>query len=129
MASANELFQRACINVARTPTPDLDLDTRRIWMLIGALSDAFWRRVGEPGFSIFERLCQNEKQYLAESEDEIAIWNELTAPHNYPAVVRYVAHRKGQISEYAAQLHYTILEAARKRFESGANDAASPNST
>jgi hypothetical protein len=50
MASAEELYQEARDSVAGMQTPDLDSETRRIWILIGALSDAFWRRVDEPGF-------------------------------------------------------------------------------
>jgi hypothetical protein len=118
MTSAEELYQQARDSVAGMPTPDLDSETRRIWILIGALSDAFWRRVGEPGFSVIDRITQNAQEYRAESEDEIAIWNALTAPDNYPAVVRIVEQRKDNVSEYAAQLHSTIVEAARRRWES-----------
>src|SRR5262245_7373675 len=109
MAQWQELYRQVCDSVARMPTPDLDPETRRIWILIGALSDAFWRRVEEPDFSALEKMCRNAQAYQAESADEIAIWDELTAPHNYPALVRYVDLRKGQ--EYAGGL----LEVARRR--------------
>lgn len=118
MASADELYRRTCDDVKQTPSPELDSETRRIWILIGALSDAFWRRANEPGFSIVEHLCQNGQQYRAESEDEKAVWNELTSPHNFSAVVRYVELRRGRVSEYAAQLHSTILKESQRRLES-----------
>src|SRR5262245_24523928 len=38
-----KLYREACADVARMPTPELDAETRRIWILIGALSEAFWR--------------------------------------------------------------------------------------
>ena len=112
MASWEELYRQACDDVARMPTPELDPETRRIWILIGALSDAFWRRAGEPDFSALDHLCQNAREYRAESDDEFAIWNELTAPHNYSAVVRYVELREGHICIGG------LLEAARRRWES-----------
>lgn len=106
-----KLYRQACERVARMPTPSLDSELRRIWILIGALSDAFWRRLGEPGFSALEKMARNAQEYQAESADEIAIWNELTAPHNYLAVVRYVELHNGE--EYAGGL----LEVARRRWE------------
>ena len=118
MASVEELYQRVCDEVARMPTPELDPETRRIWILIGALDEALWRRGHEPGFSMLDHLCRNPEQYRAESEDEIAIWNELTAPHNYIAILRYAEIRKGRVNEYAERLHDVILEAARRRKES-----------
>ena len=126
MTSVEELYQRTRDDVARMPTPELDPEMRRIWILIGALSEALWRRGDEPGFSILDHLVRNAEQYRAESEDEIAIWNELTAPHNYPAVLRYAEVRKGHVNEYAARLHNVILEAAQRRRESEDCQAQSP---
>ena len=126
MASVEEIYQRTCDEVARTPTPELDSETRKIWILIRALSDALWRRTDEPGFRIMDHLCRSAEQYRAESEDEIAIWDELTAPHNYIAVLRYAEVCKGRVSEYAARLHNVILEAARRRREREDCRAASP---
>src|SRR5690349_16146804 len=117
VASVEELYRQAWESVARVPTPELDSDTRRVWVLIGALSDAFWRRAGEPGFSVLDHLARNAREYRAESADEVAIWDELTAPHNYPAVARYVEQRRGQASDSAVGLHTAILEAARRRLE------------
>lgn len=124
MASAEELYRQACDAAARTPRPELDPEARRIWILIGALDEAFWRRAGEPGFSLLDHLLRNLQEYRAESEDEVAIWDELTAPHNYPAVLRYVELHKGRVNEYAAQLHATMLEAARRRWESEGHQIA-----
>src|SRR4051794_40618003 len=99
-------------------TPGLDADARRIWGLIGALSDAFYRRRDEPGFSIIQTMVRNMQRYTPESEDELALWAELTAPHNHAAVARYVELNKGNVSEYAAQLHATIMEASQRRWDS-----------
>jgi hypothetical protein len=99
-------------------TPDLDAAARRIWALIGALSEAFWRRTDEPGFSMVQALWRNLDHYTPESDDELALWRELTAPHNHAAVARYVELGSGKVSEYAAQLHATIMEASRRRWES-----------
>jgi hypothetical protein len=117
MASAQELYERVRDAAAGMPTSELDSETRRIWLLIGALSDALWRRANEPGFSIVNRFIQNAELYQPESEDEIAICNELTAPHNYPAVVRYVKLHEHKVGEYSERLHSAILESARYRWE------------
>jgi hypothetical protein len=120
MARWEELYRQVYDSVARMPTPHLDLETRRIWILIGALSEAFWHRVGEPGFSPLETMCRNARAYKAESADEIAIWDELTAPHNYPALVRYVELCNGQ--EYAGGM----LEVAQRRWETEGGQANVP---
>src|SRR5258708_28420835 len=111
MSRWEEIYRETCELVAGAPTPDLDSEMRRIWIMMGALSEAFWRRLGEPGFSIVEKSRRNSHTFQAESEDEIAIWNELTAPDNYPALVRYIAHCEGR--EYAGG----VLEVARRRWE------------
>jgi hypothetical protein len=98
---------------------DLDAETRRIWELIGALSDALWRRAREePGFSMLDHLLRSVDEYRAESEEEIAIWNELTGPQNYRAIIRYVEQTKGSVNDYAQKFHLVILESARRRWES-----------
>ena len=111
MTRLQELYRQSCDVVANVSTPELDVETRKIWILLGALSDAFWRRVEEPGFSAFDKMVRNAQTFQAESADEVAIWDELTAPHNYLAVVRYVVLRQGY--EYAGGL----LETARRRWE------------
>jgi hypothetical protein len=83
MARWEELYQQASDLVAGMSRPDLDAETRKIWILMGALSEALWRRVKEPGFGMWEKMCRNAQAYQAESEDEIAIWNELTAPESF----------------------------------------------
>jgi hypothetical protein len=117
MDLAEQLYRQTCDAVARMPTPDLDPGMRKVWILIGALSDAFWRRQGEPGFSVLDHLQRNSQQYLAESADEVALWDELTAPENHLAVVRYVNYHRGRVSDYAANLHETILEASGRRYQ------------
>jgi hypothetical protein len=123
MARWEELYREASDLVARMPTPDLDLEARKIWILMGALSEAFWRRAGEPGFSIVEAMYRNERAYNAESADEMAIWNELTAPHNYPALVRYIGLCGGR--EYAGG----VLEVARRRWEAERSQSSLPSAT
>ena len=109
------------------PTPHLDSEIRKIWLLMGALSDAFWRharaRAGEPGFSVLDAMCRNAHAYQAESEDEKAIWEELTAPHNYPALVRYIALCEGR--EYAGG----VLKVARCRWEAEGSQSNLPSAT
>ncbi len=118
-----ELYQQAEQSVAHSPTPHLDPELRRIWIFMGALSDAFWRRVDEPGFSAFETTRRNSVAYQAESPDEIALWNEVTAPHNYHAVIRYVALHNG--NEYAGGL----VKVARDRWETEGRQGNSPAPT
>jgi hypothetical protein len=118
MAQWEKLYREASDLVARMPTPHLDPETRKIWILMGALSEAFWRRAGEPGFSILDAMCRNARAYQAESEDEAAIWDELTTAHNYPALVRYIALCGGQ--EYAGG----VLDVARRRWEAEGGQSA-----
>jgi hypothetical protein len=108
----------------------MDAETRRIWEMIGALSDAFWHRVAEPGVSILDAMNENAKQYRPVSAEEIAIWTELTAPHNYASVCRYIANAKRRdITEYAAQLYETILAEATRRWESAFPGSPPPTSS
>jgi len=123
MARWEELYREASDLVARMPTPHLDSETRKIWALMGALSEALWRRAGEPGFSMLDAMCRNARAYQAESEDEKAIWEELTAPHNYPALARYIALREGR--EYAGG----VLEVARRRWQAEGSPSSSPSTT
>jgi hypothetical protein len=123
MARWEELYREVSDIVARMPTPHLDAETRKIWVLMGALSEALWRRAGEPGFSMLEAMCRNARAYQAESEDEKAIWEELTAPHNYPALVRYIGLCEGR--EYAGG----ALEVARRRWEAEGGQGTLPSGT
>jgi hypothetical protein len=125
MARWEELYQQVCDLTAGMSAPDLDPETRKIWLLNCALSEAFWRRVRErePGFSAFNTLCRNMVAYQAESDDEIAIWDELTAPHNYPALARYIAHCEGY--EYAGG----VVAVARRRWEAAGRPGGPPTAT
>jgi len=50
--------------------------------------------------------------------EEMGIWAELTAPHNFASVQRYVANEKQRkISDYATLLYETILAEASHRWE------------
>ena len=110
-----KLCQHAFEHASRVETPYFDPETRRIWVLIGALSEAFFARVNEPGFSILDRI--GTEQFIPETADELMIWDELTAPHNYAAVLRYVDFCGSDVNRFAKQLHATILTAARRRLE------------
>jgi hypothetical protein len=89
----------------------MDEEMTKIWKLIGALSDARWRRATQPGVSPIEVLFA--EPYRPESAEERAIWTELTAPHNYLALKRYVESRKESgTNEFAAKLHEALLAEA-----------------
>jgi hypothetical protein len=55
------------------------------------------------------------EEYRPESSEEKAIWSEITAPHNYASLVRFVTDQKTlNITDYAARLDEALLaEAAR----------------
>lgn len=94
----------------------MDAEMTRIWEMIGALSDAHWRRATQPGVSAFHVLVT--EPYRPESAEERAIWTELTAPHNYLALRRYVESGKVTgTNEFAAQLHEALLAEATIRWE------------
>jgi hypothetical protein len=116
MARWEDLYQDACNFAANWQREELDADMRKIWLLMGALSEAFWRHAQEPGVSVMEKIWRNNQRYHPDSEDEIALWNELTAPHNYAALLRYAALSGGQIYATGA------LEVARSRWEAGPNE-------
>jgi hypothetical protein len=99
---------------------------QRIHELVGALSDAFWqelnRRNGEPGFSALTYLTVHyEGECRPDSTAEAAVWDELTNPRNYDALVSYVDYCKSfRINDYATRLHATLLTEAQRRRGYGA---------
>lgn len=116
MSRLSQLYERACNDAARMETPELDSEMRRIWILLGALSDARWRLAAQPAKSALDLLLQ--EPYRPESDDECEIWCELTAPHNYFAVLRFVEFNAGRVHEHAARLRTTLLNEARHRLKS-----------
>ena len=80
MGVVDDIYRQACDDVARMPTPELDAEERRIWILIGTMCDAVWHRSAEPGFSLFHALVRNARNSCPESAMEVALWNELTSP-------------------------------------------------
>jgi hypothetical protein len=93
----------------------MDADMTGIWKLIGALSDAHWRRAAQPGGSAFHALFA--EPYRPESAEEQAIWTELTAPHNYLALRRFVESQKASgTNEFAAKLNEALLTEATSRW-------------
>jgi hypothetical protein len=96
----------------------MDEELMRIRNLIGALSDAYWRRMSQPGVRAFDALVAEE--YRPVSDEENAIWAELTAPHNYASLVRYVEGQdRAAINEHAVKLYDQLVAEATLRRERG----------
>jgi hypothetical protein len=113
MASVAELYEQVRRETADVRSPNLDVETRRIWLLIGALSEAFWRRADDPNFPVLEMLVRNSTDYRPESE----IWNELTRPENFVPLARYVQQVGLSVNEYAGNLHSCLFAASKRRRE------------
>jgi hypothetical protein len=96
---------------------EMDAETHHIHDLIASLSDAYWHRLTMPGISPLDALCVDE--YRPESDEEKAIWKEITAPHNHDALLRYITDRRLYgLTEYSARLYESLLaEATRRRQE------------
>lgn len=93
----------------------MDAEMTKIWEMIGALSDAHWRRATQPGVSAFRVLVA--EPYRPESTEERVLWSELTAPHNYLSLRRYVeSARVPGTNEFAAKLHEALLTEAADRW-------------
>ena len=94
----------------------MDTEIVRIWKLIGALSDAHWRRAAQPGGSAFHALFADP--YRPESAEEREIWSELTAPHNYLSLRRFVESQNASgTNEFADKLNQALLAEATSRSE------------
>jgi hypothetical protein len=94
----------------------MDADYHRIRMMFGALSDAFWRRVLQPGVSVLDALL--EQEVVPAGGDEEAIWDELTAPHNYASLVRYIEiSREFGLNDRALRLYEAALSRAKCRWD------------
>jgi hypothetical protein len=111
--------------VVQLKTPDLDRETRTVYELMAALlSDAPWRRVREePGFSILNYLLRSAEEYRPESQEEIAIWAELTGPQHYHAILRYAQQQKGQVNRHYAKMLAVIQESAKRRWQDSCGNA------
>ena len=78
------------------------------------MSEAFWRRMIESGVSIVETLRSGN--YRPESADETAIWTEITAPHNYAALLKYFEYKSDvEIGEDSKKLFDMAREEALRR--------------
>jgi hypothetical protein len=98
----------------------MDAETLKMWEMIGSLSDAFWHRVKQPGVSVLDAFLVQE--YRPESDEEKTIWAEITAPHNYASLRRYIESKKmSEITDYAARLYETLLAEAAHRWEKEGN--------
>jgi len=99
----------------------MDAEMMRIWKLIGALSDAHWQRAAQPGVSAFQALFA--EPYRPESAEERAIWDELTAPHNYLALRRFVESRRmSGTNASPAKFDEALLAEATSRWERQGNN-------
>jgi hypothetical protein len=90
----------------------------KLWYLIGAMSEAHWHRATQVGFHVLF-----EDPYRHESAEENAMWDELTAPHNYAALRRLIEYRNysaGKFvgkTEYGERLDNALLADATARWE------------
>jgi hypothetical protein len=101
----------------------MDAESQRIWMMFGALSDAFWHRASQPGVSVLDALLAQEDGPVGEEEE--AIWDELTAPHNYAALIRYIeTSKEAGINDHAFRLYEMILARAKCRWETAVRTGA-----
>ena len=95
---------------------DMEPDVWRIHTMVGRLSDAFWRRMRQPGVSVLDEMLANDADYKLVSDEEKAIWAEVTSPRNCAALCRYVAYWKSAgITDFAARLHDKMLADALGR--------------
>jgi hypothetical protein len=94
----------------------MDAEIKRIWDMVGELCEAHWRRATQPGVRTLDALLAIP--YRPESAEERAIWTELTAPHNYLSLRRFVEYRKALGSnEFGAKLDEDLLAEATSRRE------------
>ncbi len=92
----------------------MDAATEKIWKLIGALSDAQWRRAIEPGAGTLEILFADP--YCPVSQEDREIWSELTAPGNYQALCSYIESIRAMgDTEYSEGMFKPLLAEARQR--------------
>jgi hypothetical protein len=97
----------------------MDAEFERIWRMFGALSDESWRRGSQPGVSILDVRDKQADGPVGEVEE--AIWNELTAPDNYAALVRYVESWKQRgVNEHASRQFDSVLARAKCRLDAAA---------
>lgn len=89
MAAAN---QPSCWGSEWSEWVPLGTPDREIWILIAALSDAFWRALVQSG-GLLDALTKDVYEPLSPEEQEI--WAELTGPHNHDALQRFLDSRKG----------------------------------
>jgi hypothetical protein len=94
----------------------VDADMEKISKLIGALSDAHWRRAAQAAGGAFNALFA--EPYRPQSTEEIAVWTELTAPCNYVALRRFIDSQQSSGSnEFATKLNAALLREATSRWE------------
>jgi hypothetical protein len=96
----------------------MDAEFEKIWRMFGALSDESWRRGSQPGVSILDVRDKQADGPVGEVEE--AIWNELTAPDNYAALVRYVETWRQRGVNEISRLHDSVLARAKCRWDAAA---------
>ena len=97
---------------------DMERDVWRIHTMVGRLSDAFWRRMRQPGVSVLDEMRSNGTDYKLVSDEEKAIWAEITSPENYSALCRYVEYQKTiEINDFSVRLHEKMFADAARRLD------------
>jgi hypothetical protein len=105
----------------------MDTEIERIWNLFGSLSDALWRRISQTN-TFVDTLCGQE--YRPQSDEETAIFNELTSPQNYFSPQRYVEFRKQSGSDLnSREFHRPILAEATRRWQGQVGSSGSDRAT
>jgi hypothetical protein len=96
---------------------DMDPEDRRIWQLIGSLSDEFRRRITQPGVSPLEEMMV--PFYRPVNDEEKRIWAEITAPSNYASLRHFVEPQlRRDITDYSRKLYEDLLAEAKRRWGS-----------
>jgi hypothetical protein len=89
-----------------------DAENERIRNMFGTLFDAIFER-SKQGKSVLKALVAD---YCPESEMEKAIWNELTAPRNYSALLQYFEYWNSMGTNLEQDnFHASIFSAAKLR--------------
>jgi len=98
----------------------MDTELNTVREKIGNLSDALWRRALQPGVSFLKSI--HEAPYHPRTDEEIAIWTDLTSPSNHASLIRYVEHWRTLGTNLSTDgFHRAIIEESARRWahESG----------
>src|SRR5256885_1763400 len=94
----------------------MSADHESIGQLIWQLMDANWQRCLKTPKGFLNALF--ERPYRPQSDDEQAIWNTLTAPHNFELLSQFIADReRAGVDDDSVQLGESLMAEARRRLE------------